>query len=90
MKTKHTPGPIRYTRYPFVSFYTLVTVGGNRQVGTTQTEEDAKLYAAAPDLLEAARAAVKHVCSTFECGDDLGHCPAREYLRAAIAKACER
>lgn len=40
-------------------------------------------------LLEAAKAAEYHICSTFECGEDRRACPVRGFLRAAIAKCGE-
>ena len=51
------------------------------------SKANAFLIAAAPELLEAAIAAERHVHSVFECGAAQESCPVRAYLRAAIANA---
>jgi hypothetical protein len=100
-KPTHTPGPWNADSGPFIQaedgaivarLWTLDS-GSHAAEVTGQPDEDseiganARLIAAAPDLLEALKAAQAHVCSSFECGEDRTACPVRGYIRAAIAKA---
>ena len=85
---KHTPGPwaIEVDKTGEVTVYEAVTLqnvdicklGGNTNDGS-----NARLIAAAPNLLAAAQAMV----AVFAVGFESGASPAVDYARAAIAKA---
>ena len=95
----HTPGPWRIEyEEPFCP--ELVAPDGQRVVGVKLWEDDAdapgvglnilpranaRLVAAAPELLEALEAALLRCEDCGTSGD--AHCPACESARAAIAKA---
>lgn len=91
--SKHTPGPWTHTGREFNDVYDsdgqLIAVALHLRVGkpersVAQTAANARLIAAAPDLLEALRGALEHwpVPSSI-CKDR----PAWEAARTAIAKA---
>jgi hypothetical protein len=103
METKHTPGPWHYqfngfaitigdesTRHNYLEHdYTVAKIGGN----SMQDEANARLIAAAPDLLEACEEALGQLKDFFDATipfDDDGSRPRNRIevvLRAAIAKA---
>jgi hypothetical protein len=97
---QHTPGPWKAVRN--ASFWEVVTpllgqtldqaneyspslayVWGE---GEEQAEANARLIAAAPDLLEALRTARDHIDMDAL---EISHCKDAERIRAAIAKATE-
>lgn len=93
--SEHTPGPLHTHRHatPDTSPQYGITKASGQDVGVAYTEADANLYAAAPDLLEAAIAFVRHI-ETLP--DDTEKCRmirlalnnrSGEQLRAAIARA---
>ena len=86
MSTQHTPGPWSYLAGDGLAWRPSVqraTEGGFVVVGLSRNREeaDAKLIAAAPELLEALKDAL---CALDCCGKDY---PAASKARAAIAKA---
>lgn len=89
MKTKHTPGPWNYSKGYGWGFN--VSAGKFTQVvkpderGPIGKEEDARLIAAAPDLL----VAVQGLLNLFEQHEKRGHTisPVGDFARAAVAKA---
>ena len=91
MKQQHTPGPWkteqRTTKGEFVTETHIVASDGSHiaEVSPCQIEENARLIAAAPDLLGACNAALVAIDSIMppeERGDS-----ASDKLRAAIARA---
>ena len=92
-KTKHTPGPWRTKREGFSTVYVEARIDGGliqevaacgpTEAGRDQQEANARLIAAAPELLEALRGIMKldeDLCSE-------GSIEALDKARAAIAKA---
>lgn len=102
MKTKHTPGPWAteyratsrggYAQEIFDSKGELIATAAwypikySVTTTTTNREANARLIAAAPDLLEAIEEALSHCGASgyLNCGK-----PATDKLRAAIAKATQ-
>jgi hypothetical protein len=95
MSAEHTPGPWSISRaHPSAivggKIYQFTNGSGQRQVAMAcvmdedngSMEANARLIAAAPDLLDAARAALDDLIS-----DGHEHYRVAEVLRAAIAKA---
>lgn len=88
MKTQHTPGP--WIIESGVGFYSIICRDGGKYDGATIAHEvcngeaNAQLIAAAPDLLEACKYAVRELGPESE-----GVCcwQAFDALQAAIAKA---
>lgn len=83
--TKHTPGPWRVESGPY---YRAIRVDGEviadvRQIGRSFNESNARLLAAAPDLLEA----LEGLLAVVEQNDLPLSDPERIAARAAIAKA---
>ena len=103
MNTEHTPGPWKVieaypgTRKPYEPKSHLEVVEAHDSdlvvcrfySALPQNRQDARLIAAAPDLLEACRAAVKHTYPNLADADDLtdGDSKCWDMLMAAIAKA---
>ena len=95
METKHTPGPWWYDLDPKyidslairASVQIVATVWGTEQEGEAgqENQNNARLIAAAPELLEAAQALVSHL-SDMEGGKWLRN-RAGEELQTAISKA---
>ncbi len=92
-KTKHTPGPWRTKREGFSTVYVEARIDGGliqevaacgpTEAGLEQQEANARLIAAAPELLEALRGIMKldeDLCSE-------GAIEALDKASAAIAKA---
>jgi len=83
--SKHTSGP---WRYDYEEGYCGEIIASNGKVVATFTDEpntpDARLIAAAPDLLEAARAVLSHKRGEDDWLILAVHC---QQLEAAIAKA---
>jgi len=87
-ESKHTPGPWRVQRE---TTYPLFTVWGHAPnaaetpllVAKNISEANARLIAAAPDLLAAAKACLAH----DDAGDWRSVLHGKEQLRAAIARA---
>ena len=83
---KHTPGPISYYKcacgHRACTQYTLSTQGS-----AGFDEADARLYAAAPDLLAAAEAMRDALPGSWDCEQTPGGREAWNALLAAIAKA---
>lgn len=82
MKTKHTPGPWNAYKYPDTKTWTVAAKAS--VASKIKDEADAKLIAAAPEMLEALETARKYVLG------DIG--PGREdevleYFDAVLAKA---
>lgn len=78
---KHTPGPWRYTPWHIEEGNPTVRAPEGWLICETSSDANARLIAAAPDLLEALRDAL---CALECCGKDY---PAATKARAAIAKA---
>lgn len=57
MKTSHTPGPLFVGRFSEGDYNVTDADGGNVLASGIQKIEDAKLFAAAPDLMEALKKA---------------------------------
>ncbi len=87
-KTTHTPGPWKLWQDAPGGFeyrHGIIVDAHGRQVGTGNKPEDARLIAAAPDLLAALKGIANiHPCWDKPCPND--DCPAA-IVRAAIAKA---
>ena len=89
MNTKHTPGPWRVQRQnPSPTTGEWMISGANpgylaevRDCGSGDVQANARLIAAAPDLLDALKDAL---CALECCGKDY---PAASKAKAAIAKA---
>lgn len=93
--TKHTPGPWKILDTTRCNGYEIFRIGGNNAGGSwaesiTSGDRDAnaRLIAAAPELLEALLAAIPEL-PTHDHPDGLAdyECPALRKARAAIAKA---
>ena len=91
--TKHTPGPWRVESGPY---YRAIRVDGEviadvRQIGRSFNESNARLLAAAPELLAALEMAVQHYdeWASADLSDylDEARLPWLAPARAAIAKA---
>lgn len=91
MESKHTPGPL--TAHPYNEHIEYVGPGSDIvkrakngfcvPVGIAFTPEDARLWAAAPELLEGCKLALRELQAPGLAYDH----PDCEGLRAAIAKA---
>ena len=82
-KSKHTPGPLSFDLQDeegFFRFFSIRTESG-RSIGTVDNEYDARLFAAAPELLAALEVAVEY----FDRNDI--DCIAHDDAKAAIKKA---
>ena len=80
---KHTPGPLSFDLQDeegFFRFFSIRTESG-RSIGTVDDEYDARLFAAAPELLAALEVAVEY----FDRNDI--DCIAHDDAKAAIGKA---
>ena len=80
---KHTPGPLSFDLQDeegFFRFFSIRTESG-RSIGTVDNEYDARLFAAAPELLAACELALKDMTSWGICG------PGRTAIENAIKKA---
>ena len=98
-ENKHTPGPwavvtddtaAQVKGFPCIHSDNYIVVGVEGMYGDIETDyANARLIAAAPDLLEALERLATFEAFTFEeWGDDNPEVTARvEYARAAIAKA---
>lgn len=83
MTTNHTPGPWKPIRDLSSKMLEIWADDGDRWIGEVQRKEDARLIAAAPDLLAACDSALGYlVMIGTDHGDGI-----RAVLRAAIAKA---
>lgn len=80
-KLNHTPGPLRAIREGH--FSSIIPVNGGPDVGQILKREDAVLYAAAPEILEALIEGVKVYGDNF---DDIEQC---EHIHNSI-KIIER
>jgi hypothetical protein len=95
MSTKHTPGPWRYLPGDGLEWRTSVqrgTEGGFVVRGTSREREeaDARLIAAAPELLEALKEITSDYADRFDLDDpstNPGIKSSIKQARAAIAKA---
>lgn len=101
MNAKHTPGPWTVS-HPAISFqitagkihvadaFAKVSAGiSDKYILESEAEANARLIAAAPDLLDACKQAVKRYCGCHNTEDANWHgqsCP-MPVLIAAIAKA---
>lgn len=92
METKHTPGPWTFEictghekdeSWPFFIEAEQCTVAGVSGIGN-QADANARLIAASPELLAACQNSLDSLCG--DGGEDRVEV-AKEYLRAAIAKA---
>ncbi len=89
--SKHTPGPWFAKREGFSTVYVEARIGGGwvqevaacgpTEAGQEQQEANARLIAAAPELLEALQSVLN------SCLDSQGLADAYKQARAAIAKA---
>lgn len=102
-KVKHTPGPWKYheelgAQFSMVGNSDYVVAGIPNETWTGCEDDlpiqraNARLIAAAPDLLEALETAASHVCSLLcpsvkRTGEEWTHSKECEQVRAAIAKA---
>ena len=80
---KHTPGPLSFDLQDeegFFRFFSIRTESG-RSIGTVDNEYDARLFAAAPELLAALEVAVEY----FDRNDI--DCIDHDDAKAAIKKA---
>ena len=82
MKTQHTPGP--WTCQPIGDESECNILGPGRELVATVSDNDARLIAAAPDLL----AACKRFLGRTHLFDAMTEVD-KEVIRAAIAKAQE-
>lgn len=105
MSTKHTPAPWFTKREGFSTVYVEARIGGGwiqevaacgpTEDGQLQQEANARLIAAAPELLEALKAVIEgceYSCIANECNWHVKTMPknaALEKARAAIAKAVQ-
>lgn len=83
MKTLHTPGPLFVGRFSEGDYNVTDADGGNVLASGIQKIEDAKLFTAAPDLLEA----LIELCAIAE--DDDNYPTFTEKAMKAIKKATE-
>ena len=80
---KHTPGPLSFDLQDeegFFRFFSILTESG-RSIGTVDNEYDARLFAAAPDMLQACELALLDMDSWGIFG------PGRKAIENAIKKA---
>ena len=80
---KHTPGPLSFDMQDeegFFRFFSIRTESG-RSIGTVDDEHDARLFAAAPELIAALEVAVEY----FDRNEI--DCIAHDDAKAAIKKA---
>lgn len=87
MGTKHTPGPWRIAKRGASVLEVVNAHGGRIAELPNSSEATAKLIAAAPDLLEAARRALDAYDAGYLVDGQIIDTAATEMLRAAIAKA---
>lgn len=98
MTSKHTPGPWFTKREGFSTVYVEARLRGSTiqevaacgptEAGSEQQEANARLIAAAPDLLEALILLEREMVESGNASSvDYGWKPAIEKTRAAIAKA---
>lgn len=88
----HTPGPWRAGSLPTCATGFIWSKDGTQIAAEIDKISDARLIAAAPDLLDALQSAAGHLQETL---DDprwremhpVGICPVLDKVRAAIAKA---
>lgn len=90
VKAGHTPGPWRFTPELSRYGYRVFAVNGDAELGNWSMAErvfrpeDARLIAAAPDLL----AALERIAlASYQCTHQQMWMPMQEEARAAIAKA---
>ena len=96
-EAKHTPGPWFTHRDGFSSVYVEARVGGGMlqevaccgptNEGSDQQEANARLIAAAPELLDALRGLLALEEENLRGYDDIDVCAEVQFARAAIAKA---
>lgn len=96
-EAKHTPGPWCTHRNGFSSVYIEARVGGGMlqevaccgptNEGSDQQEANARLIAAAPELLDALRGLLALEEENLRGYDDIDVCAEVQFARAAIAKA---
>ena len=96
-EAKHTPGPWCTHRCGFSSVYIEARVGGGMlqevaccgptNEGSDQQEANARLIAAAPELLDALRGLLALEEENLRGYDDIDVCAEVQFARAAIAKA---
>ena len=84
---KHTPGPYEVTGCATTDRYVRIW-SQSQHVANVFTEADARLFAAAPDLLQACKEAADELAA-WEEDDDAPGRHVLSLLRAAIAKATE-
>jgi hypothetical protein len=80
---KHTPGPLSFDLQDeegFFRFFSIRTESG-RSIGTVDNEYDARLFAAAPDMLQACEMALQDMIRWKIFG------PGRNAVESAIKKA---
>ena len=85
--TQYTPGPwkaIAAAVYAGQPLDTVVVSGDHGRLSADEAEANARLIAAAPELLEAARRGVAALAA-----NGAPNCEAAKELRAAIAKAAK-
>lgn len=90
---KHTPGPWRTKREGFSTIYVEAPIGGGwvqeiaacgpTNDGSAQQEANARLIAAAPEMLEALR----NICDEQDAQQGYASLAAYDQARAIIAKA---
>lgn len=100
MSNKHTPGPWKAKRSTEfnahkpdgISDYWYISDrwydDSHEQIVSfkVRNEANARLIAAAPEMLEALKDALEHIPCKCNCWDDRGDCP-HDKMRTAIAKA---
>lgn len=82
-KSKHTPGPLSFDIQDdegFFRFFSIRTESG-KSIGTVDNEYDARLFAAAPDMLQACELALLDMVRWGIFG------PGRKAVENAIKKA---
>jgi hypothetical protein len=81
MTQQHTPAPCKHNETPQMGMFNIEDTKGDI-IAKANKEEDAVLYAAAPELLEALKYSLKILAAQEHIAD-----PHLEPIRAAIAKA---